>query len=148
MSHTTRIILIVLAVLVVAALAWFMNPPRTTIPVGPTPQTGGGDENGTVEAGLGQTVSVAGVTITPTQVLEDSRCPTDVQCIQAGTVRLQVSVVNGGKKSEQVLTLGEPVAVDKVVVTLVSVTPAKVSTVTLHDADYHFEFSIKKLTPI
>jgi hypothetical protein len=42
--------------------------------------------------------------------VEDSRCPTGVQCIQAGTVRLAVRVEDRSGTSEPTLTLGKPVA--------------------------------------
>src|SRR5436853_3142264 len=46
----------------------------------------------TLQAAIAQTVSGNGVSIVPLQVLEDSRCPTDVQCIQAGAVRLKAQI--------------------------------------------------------
>ena len=45
---------------------------------------------------LGQGTSLGGWTVTPLRVLEDSRCPGDVMCVQAGTARLLVRVQRGG----------------------------------------------------
>ena len=43
-----------------------------------------------VSARLGETVRLGALTITPLQVVEDSRCPVGVQCVWAGRLRLSV----------------------------------------------------------
>lgn len=108
----------------------------------PTPNTN--NENGLVEVGLGQTASSLGVTITPLQVLEDSRCPTDVTCIQAGRVRLRASLVSGSRTADQVFIIGEPITTGAEEVALIEVNPAPISTVTITDSDYRFTFKIQK----
>ena len=55
---------------------------------------GGGKAPTTFVTGLNQPVVAEGRTITPVEIVEDSRCPTNVTCIQAGTVRLAVRVQN------------------------------------------------------
>src|SRR6185437_3005515 len=55
----------------------------------------------TLQAKIGQTISGLGVTITPMKVLEDSRCPVDVECIQAGTVRIDAELSAGMGTSTQ-----------------------------------------------
>lgn len=62
---------------------------------------------GVVTARLGQTVRLGGVEIRPLEVLEDSRCPRDVDCVWAGRIRLKVRVGGGG---EPVMELDRPVA--------------------------------------
>jgi hypothetical protein len=47
--------------------------------------------------GLGGSFSTGGSTVTALSLLEESRCPADVQCIQAGTVRLLARVSNRGQ---------------------------------------------------
>jgi hypothetical protein len=63
---------------------------------------------GNVTARLGQEVQVGGLRVRPLQVLEDSRCPTDVDCIWAGRIRVKVAVSGAG---EQVMELNRPVTV-------------------------------------
>lgn len=91
----------------------------------------------TVEVGLNQEATVGGRSVTVVRVLEDSRCPTDVQCIQAGTVRIAVSLDDAS--TEQVLALGKqaPLA-DGLLVTLTTVSPTKISTATIANSDYRF----------
>ncbi|HYJ30983.1 MAG TPA: hypothetical protein VEW25_11650 [Allosphingosinicella sp.] len=62
---------------------------------------------------LGETARIGGLAVRALRVEEDSRCPSNVQCIQAGTVRLAVALGAaraGGR--ETVLRLDEPVEVE------------------------------------
>jgi len=74
-------------------------------------ETGGGAApgaaSGQVEVRLGQTARLGGVTVRPIALLEDSRCPSDVQCVWAGRLRLGAAVSGVG---ETELILGEPFA--------------------------------------
>lgn len=96
------------------------------------------------QAGIGQTVTGLGVSITPLAVVEDSRCPKDVQCIQAGTVRVSARVVSGLGISTSELTLGQALTTEAETVTLTAVAPQKISTVTTKASDYVFTFEIAK----
>lgn len=88
------------------------------------------------DAGLNETITVSGIEITPLEVLEDSRCPTDVQCIQAGTVRVSVRIV----PDTIAFTLGQPQTIDGVSIALTRVSPDPVSTREIADEDYRFAF--------
>jgi hypothetical protein len=95
-----------------------------------------------VSARIGERVGAMGVFITPLSIVEDSRCPTDVQCIQAGTVRVKAKIESGLGASEMTLTLSKAATTEAQTVTLASVTPAKVSTVSAKPGDYIFNFDI------
>ncbi|MBU2330043.1 hypothetical protein KKG57_01095, partial [Patescibacteria group bacterium] len=97
-----------------------------------------------VIARLNEVVEAWSVTVQPLEVIEDSRCPTDVQCIQAGTVLVQVKLTDGLGESTAEFTLGTTITTEVFSVTLTDVSPAKVSTDSLTDADYRFTFSIEK----
>lgn len=99
----------------------------------------------TFTVGLDQTGSLLGVAIKPVAVLEDSRCPAGVACIQAGTVRVNTDVVAAGSTFSNHFTLGEPTAiVGGWTVTLVSVSPARVAGGVPPSADYRFTFKVEK----
>ncbi len=66
-----------------------------------------------------------GLSIRPVSVIEDSRCPIDVQCIQAGTVRISLKTTYAGNSSTHTLALGEHVTVGGVTVTFDSAAPQK-----------------------
>src|SRR3569623_204906 len=81
--------------------------------------------NVTLEGGLNQTISGGGVSIVPLEVLEDSRCPAGVQCIQAGTVRVSAQVVSASGTATMTLALNKPVTTEAQTITLIHVTPLK-----------------------
>jgi hypothetical protein len=71
---------------------------------------------------LGQIASVDGPRVRPERVIEDSRCPTDVQCVWAGRLVVRVTVLGGGWTRHLDLTLGTPVNVADGSLTLVTAT--------------------------
>lgn len=99
-----------------------------------------------LKADMNQKVTGVGVSLTPLKILEDSRCPSDVQCIQAGTVRVQVRLTSASGTATQEFKLGQAVTTETQIITLTEVLPAKKSTVTLKASDYVFTFEIKKRT--
>ena len=60
---------------------------------------------------LGQIASVNGPRVRADAVVEDSRCPIDVQCVWAGRLILRATVIGGGWSKQVDMTLGIPVAV-------------------------------------
>lgn len=95
-------------------------------------------------AKLGQKVGDAGVSITPLTVLEDSRCPVDVQCIQAGTVRLDTEITIQGVTTKEVLTLNNRLMRGTTTILLSLVEPEKNSKTTFPKSNYTFVFEVKK----
>lgn len=96
---------------------------------------------GEVSAKLGQSVTVGEVTITPTSVVSDSRCPVGVACIWAGTVEVQTTLRTVVEEAEQTLTLGQPATFGMYTVTLTAVAPEKTSD-SVPTAAYQFTFTI------
>ena len=91
---------------------------------------------------LGKTVVQNGLKITPIKIVEDSRCPVDVQCIQAGrlVVKTKFERVDGfGGVKELDVELGKSVEVLEMWVNLVTSSSAK-------DKNYIFTFIAKPLT--
>lgn len=102
-------------------------------------------------AHLGQTISVgssvaSAIKLTPQKVVEDSRCPAGVYCIQAGTVKVQVGLsgakVGASTSTSTVFTLSQPQTFGSSTITLVKVDPLKTQT-RIADADYVFIFEAK-----
>lgn len=94
------------------------------------------------ELGVFKTISIR-----PISVEEDSRCPADVVCVWAGTVRLKIQITSGGNTSTAIVTLGKEYVVDGMKITLVSVTPQKNSKINIANKDYRFNFTVTKETP-
>ena len=108
----------------------------------PIPQTNQTQEVDTTSASLSQKIFHRGVHITPHEVVEDSRCPVDVTCIQAGTVKVRVSLESEAGAQMLTLTLGTPVLFAGKRVSLTSVTPIKYATKTITPSQYRFVFSV------
>lgn len=98
----------------------------------------------TVTVKMEEKVSVLGVTIRPTDVLEDSRCPADVQCIQAGTVRVNTSLTSGLGTAPQIFSLNTPITTETETITLVEVMPLTKAAESIEAEQYQFVFAIRK----
>ncbi len=116
----------------------FAACPAPTTPVTPHAQTE------TVILKIGERKQVLGIYITPVKILEDSRCPIDVQCIQAGTVRVQVLAESGMGNGQLTLKLNEKGTTETEEITLTNVSPAPVSTEASESRDYSLTFLVSK----
>lgn len=97
-----------------------------------------------VSAGINEAASAFGVTVTPIEILEDSRCPIDVQCIQAGTVRVRGTLESGLGTANQEFELNKTITTESEEVTLMRVDPFAESTKEIQEGDYVFVFKIEK----
>lgn len=92
---------------------------------------------------FGESSYVYGVQITPYELIEDSRCPTDVNCIQAGTVRVRARLTDGENQLERTFILGQGQELFGKEIVLQSVAPPKISTKQIRISDYQLNFLIK-----
>lgn len=98
----------------------------------------------TIHTTMGQVMTGIHVSITPHAVLDDSRCPTDVQCIWAGTVKTKVTIKTPEGTSEETLEIGKPIHKGSYTITFTELTPAPHSGETIPDASYRFTFTVSK----
>ncbi len=91
---------------------------------------------------INQILKEQAITITPLEVVEDSRCARGVMCIQAGTVKVRVKVEAENKSEEVVLTQGVPVVAVGKQILLRDVTPEKEVQTVIVPNDYQFNFLI------
>jgi len=90
---------------------------------------------------LGQTAYVDGPSVTPLEVIEDSRCAADVQCIWAGRVVVRTQIHLGSGNLTRDLVIGEPVQVADGALELIGVEPSPSDAGIQRDkADYRFTF--------
>lgn len=143
------------AVLISGMVGYMLQHPRTvqapvveqiatTTPLTATSTPVTTDTTGVFTLALGETGESHGWKLTPMTLVEDSRCPTDVQCIQAGTVRVSVRV-QGAITSDHTLTLIDPERVDGGRVTLLKVEPTPSTKNPLKKSDYRFTFLVENL---
>ena len=98
------------------------------------------NNDGSVDAKLGQTVNVGGPKVTPLVILEDSRCPMEARCIWAGRVRLSVRVTTGAGTMVRELASDRPLQVADGLLVLQSTIPPRSTQRTLAPSDYRFTF--------
>lgn len=97
-----------------------------------------------VQAHLDEMVYQQGITLLPTRVIEDSRCPLDVRCVWAGTVRVQTRGAHDMSTSTMVLEFGQSIITDSAEITLVEVQPEPKADSAPAPSDYVFIFEIQK----
>ncbi len=94
--------------------------------------------------GLDHPATAFGLTVTPVEVVEDSRCPTGVQCIQAGTVRVRLQLTDADGTSEQVVALGETATTTRNIAIFKDVAPTSTAGQTIDPKSYRFTFRVEK----
>ena len=98
------------------------------------------NEDGSVDARLGQTVNVGGPRVTPLEVLEDSRCPMEARCIWAGRVRLSMRVTTGAGSTVREIASDKPLQVADGQLELSNVMPPRSVRGPIKPGDYRFSF--------
>lgn len=92
---------------------------------------------------LGETASVDGPKVTPLRVVSDSRCPSNVQCVWAGELRVEVKVAIGSGATTRELVLGQPEAVADGKLELVEGLPYPRHGEPIYPEDYRFGFTFQ-----
>jgi hypothetical protein len=122
--------------------------PTTDASGSQTPGPGGGVEALGVTLKLGEEAQVAGepVKIAFLEILEDSRCPTDVNCVWEGNagIRLGIQVGNEPRQSVELNTATDPRTAEHrgYVFIVARVEPQPVSTQPVPDADYRIRVTV------
>jgi len=94
---------------------------------------------------VGETGKMGELSVKVLRVISDSRCPIDVQCIQAGNTAVEVELTQGTKKSTLSLASdedGKPY--EGYFVQILDVLPEPKSTVKIEEKDYIITLSVLK----
>ena len=94
-------------------------------------------------APLGRTVVLGPLRVTTLAVVEDSRCPSAVVCVQAGTVRVSTRLETPSMSRTEVLRLDQPADTGAGCVRLDEATPYPVQPGSVAPADYRFTFEVE-----
>jgi hypothetical protein len=102
-----------------------------------------GPKESTLKVNETITSSDGKLTLKALEVTEDSRCPLDVQCIQAGKVTLKVEARVTGEAARTVsISTDKTATIDRYLVSLVKVRPDPNTDVDIKPTDYQFTISI------
>lgn len=99
---------------------------------------------GEVTLKVGEKAVFTDVSIKPVSIEEESRCPSDVQCIQAGTVRVKLETVSGMGTSTDTLTLGEFITTEAQKITFTKAAPYPVAGAHIPTSAYALTFTVEK----
>ena len=94
-------------------------------------------------AGLGQIAAGNGLKIRPIEVIEDSRCPAEVNCVWAGRLKVRARMNGPGWTQIRDFELGVPQAVDQYRVTLIAAEPPKQAGAEIDPRVYRFTFDFQ-----
>lgn len=92
---------------------------------------------------LGQPVRLGDLVVTPRQIVEDSRCAKDVQCIWAGRLIVQTRIDGAGWRDTANIMLGETYGTHGHVIALTSATPGKASGKDIPPEAYRFRYELR-----
>jgi hypothetical protein len=96
--------------------------------------------------GFGMTARSGSLGFAPQRIEEDSRCPANVQCVQAGTVRLSVLLSGRGTPRTTILRLGAPNQVDpQTWMTLTRVCPYPAAPAAIRRDQYRFTIVVSPI---
>jgi len=93
-------------------------------------------------AGLNQVATVNALRIRPIELVEDSRCPANVQCVWAGRLIVRARMNGAGWTQIRDFELGVAQAVDQYLVTLIGAEPLKASPGQIDPNAYRFTFAV------
>ncbi len=103
----------------------------------------GGSDAKEGSIGVGETKLISGVKITLNSIVADSRCPAGVQCIQAGWVTANVSLLSDtDKETVNMNSNASPKGFDSFLVSIVDVTPKKTVSREIAPSDYRIMFRV------
>lgn len=109
-----------------------------------TPQAPAQFDSATLRTRINQGSSGLDITLIPLEVTEDSRCPTEVQCVWAGTLKVRTTLRSASGESVETFELGKTITTETRAITLVEVLPVKRTTDAIAVGDYLFVFEVKK----
>lgn len=150
-------LIILVAILTLVAYTLSLRAPGAPSPAGTATTTNEKPASGaapnipvepselTITAKINKPASGLGVTVAPLEVVEDSRCPSDVVCIQAGTARVRSGITSGLGKGEIIFKLNTPITTEAERVELIQVLPEARSEIPIRANEYRFIFKITKI---
>ena len=92
---------------------------------------------------LGQSVKVGALTVTPTSVVEDSRCPVNARCVWAGRLVVRTQVDGAGWRDSSDIRLGETWGTHGHAIALVSGEPGKTTDRETRPEEYRFTYEAR-----
>lgn len=139
MNKKVLIFAVFVIVILGVAFLWFI--PKASLPTSSV-----SEKNGVVsEAALavGETKLINGVQLTLNKIVNDSRCPIGVQCIQAGWVTANITLANAANQETVDIRSGTaPKAFNSFMISIIKIAPEKISTQEIKTSEYRLTFRV------
>lgn len=151
MQTSKRAILIILACCVIITISYryykkqYVSTLETPVVTHQRPSVEKGS-SATTTLSVGATQEVSGVRMTLESITKDSRCPVDVQCIQAGNITANMTLVFPQEIIKMDLTLDVPISFGDYDITITNVTPLKKSAQEIKTSDYEVTLLVVKVS--
>lgn len=101
---------------------------------------------GKVALKVGEMAKFSGGSIKLLSVFDDSRCPTGVTCVWAGTVNVEIESFDGVITTKHNLVLGKSVKTKSQNINFISASPYPKQNVAILQKDYVVTFDVSKIT--
>lgn len=96
------------------------------------------------EIGVGKSIFINGVRVTLNKIVQDSRCPVDVQCIQAGWVTANITLQSDtDKETIDIQSNKPPVPFDSYQISIENIKPSRVAGAPTEPNSYFITFRVK-----
>jgi hypothetical protein len=99
---------------------------------------------GIVDLKVRQEATFKDIKLKVVKIFDESRCPSDVTCIQMGTVKAEVESTSGLGTSTHILSLNSSFTTEAEEVTFIKATPYPSTKSVLQEEDYTLSFEVKK----
>ncbi len=99
---------------------------------------------GEVTLRVGETVRFPDLSIELLRVFDESRCPTGVTCIWAGTLKADVAILSGMGKSTATIELGKSLTTEAETITFTSALPYPKQGEKISSEDYRLTFTVRQ----
>ncbi len=97
---------------------------------------------GNVTVRTGERAQFTHLSIEPLRAFDESRCPTGVTCIWAGTLKAEVRIVSGMGTSTQIVELGNSISTKNETITFVAATPYPKEGKSITEGEYQLTFGV------
>lgn len=142
------IIFVSLSILLSIIVSMVINPPKAILlggnmaSIGNSIKTPEREKEKSMTISLNDKVSFNNIFIQPSAITEDSRCPSDVQCVQAGRAVFALNVYssNGEKILTKDIEEGTFFDIGNTKIAFVKVSPYPISTKDIEEGDYKMDF--------
>ena len=92
---------------------------------------------------LGQPVAVGDLAVTPMRVVEDSRCPAEVDCVWAGRLVVETRIDGAGWRDTASISVGQSYGTHGKLIALVAAEPARSNQTPIEPAAYRFAYAAR-----